>query len=159
MPKSVASVSSIIITKPRAHAFSVAVPADLTDVLHSKGPLPGVKEVTEKNGLWNAPGDSRRVVMKDGSSAKETLTAFVKNERVAYTIDDFHGTLGHLVTHTTGAWQFLDQPDGQTHVDWTFTFFPKSSLTTPIVSLIAKRFWPGYAGAALQRVKELAEQS
>lgn len=140
-------------------AFSVAIPADLTHVLRGRGVLPGVRDVIEPSGNWDSAGDSRRVVMTDGSSAKETLTHYNDPDGIAYLIDAFKGPLGNLVTHSTGEWRFSAEADNKTHVEWTFTFHPRSSLTAPLVSFIAKRLWPGYASAALTRVKELAEQS
>lgn len=97
--------------------------------------------------------------MSDGSSVKETLTHYAENESVAYIIDAFKGPLGKLVTHSTGEWRFNANSTHETRVEWTFTFHPKSGFTAPIVGFIAKQLWPGYAGAALRRVKELAEKS
>jgi len=143
---------------PQNRAFAVAVHANLTKVIMNKNFLPGVREVVEHEGDWTAIGDSRRVIMNDGSSAKEQLTRYDHDDAIAYKINDFKGPLGKLVTHTTGTWQFASPSADKTTITWRFTFFPKSAFTKPIVNFIAKRLWPGYAEAALSRVKTLAEQ-
>ena len=157
MTTPIASPVEININAPLVRTFNVTVPADLTQILFAKGLLPGVINVTDQTGDWNAVGDSRRVHMTDGSSATETLTAYKENAGLAYRIDDFKGPLKFLISHSTGEWRFTPKSDATTHVSWTFTFHPKSALTAPIVRLIAKQLWPGYAGAALERVKSLAE--
>ncbi len=157
MTKPIATTVSVRTARDKAHAFATAIPADLTKVLLPKGPLPGVRDVTERKGDWTAPGHSRRVVMSDGASLLETLTAYEENTAVAYRIEGFKAPLGLLVTHAEGAWSFDEVGPAETKIAWTFTFYPRSAFTAPIVGFIARRLWPGYAGDALDRVKAMAE--
>jgi len=157
MPQAIPTTSTVEINSDRRKAFATAIPADLTKVLLPKGPLPGVRKVADPVGTWSAVGDSRRVIMTDGSSLLETLTSYKPDDRVAYHIQGFKGPLGVLVTHAEGEWKFTSLTETKTNVRWTFTFFPRSNFTAPIVGLIANRLWPDFAGDALQRVKAMAE--
>ena len=157
MPTPIPSPVEIEVNAPLAHTFDITVTLELTKVIYAKGLLPGVKSISTTTMKWNAVGDSRRLHMSDGSSATETLTTYEKDQRIAYRVDDFKGPMKFLVSHSTGEWRFTPKGEGKTHVQWTFTFHPRSAMTAPIVRFVAKRLWPGYAGAALERVKGFSE--
>ena len=158
MVNPVTSPVEIGINASAQKAFAIIVPAELSEVLLPKAPLPGVRTVEDKQGDWNKIGDSRQIIMTDGSSVRETLTTYNEHTGLSYRIDGFDGPLKFLVTHMEGEWTFRESGDNQSHVSWVFTFYPRSIFTAPIVSLIARHLWPGYAGSALTRLKNIIEQ-
>ncbi|MEM7469589.1 MAG: polyketide cyclase, partial [Pseudomonadota bacterium] len=66
----------IAIAAPRELSFAHIVPIDLTSIITGYGPLPAVVKVQNQTGAWDGAGQSRTVVLSDGSLAQEILLAY-----------------------------------------------------------------------------------
>lgn len=158
MAQPIAVTVSADVQAPLSHVFAVAVPVDLTKVMLKRGPLPGVRSIEGQTGPWNQAGQSRRIHLTDGSSVHEVMTEYVRNVSFSYRVTGFSGPFGALIDHAKGDWRFTEAGPA-THIDWTYTFTPRSGLAAPILRLIVRALWPGYIGAALARIKALAEET
>lgn len=74
---------------PCDKAFSHIVPIDLTNIFTGFQPLPAVKGMRNQTGTWDAASQSRTVLLSDGSSAQEALTAYRFPSHFAYRLEPF----------------------------------------------------------------------
>jgi SLT domain-containing protein len=66
--------------------------------------------------------------MKDGTTAREEVTAYRRPEYFAYKTGEYTFALKYLATGATGEWWFT--PDGTaTAVRWTYVFQGKNAFT------------------------------
>ena len=66
--------------------FEYVLPVDLSTVIKRWGPLPGVKGTRDQSGTWDHVGATRTVLLEDGSSGKEELTAYNPPHHFGYTL-------------------------------------------------------------------------
>lgn len=130
--------------------FDHIIPIDLTSIFTGYGPLPAVTGVRDQTGAWDAAGQTRTVVLSDGSSAQESLTKYERPDYFGYTVSGFTGVLGLLVTSANGEWWFKSDPSGETRITWRYEFKARSALTAPIVAMITHLLWRGYMRKALR---------
>ena len=64
--------------------FDYVMPVELSTVIKRWGPLPGVKGVRDQSGEWDHVGATRTVLLEDGSSAHEELTAVNRPHHFGY---------------------------------------------------------------------------
>jgi hypothetical protein len=131
-------------------AFEYIVPIDLTSIFTGYGPLPSVNGVKDQTGAWDAAGQTRTVLLSDGSSAQEALTSYDHPNYFGYTVSGFTGSLGLLAHSANGAWWFSNAPTGGTLIKWSYKFNAKSALAWPILGFIAYVLWRGYMRKALR---------
>jgi hypothetical protein len=98
--------------------------------------LPGVVEVRDQHGAWDAVGQTRTLVLSDGGTVKETLRV-VAPPLFAYDLSAFTGFFGRLVASGRSEWRVADDAAGSV-IGWTYTF-------------TAKPGW-GFAVAAIMRL-------
>lgn len=144
------------VNAPVEEAFRFIVPISLPAIFTGYGVLPAVVKTEDQTGDWNAAGQTRRVILSDGSSAREKLDSYESPSRFSYTVDSFTGPLSFLVKSANGEWQF-EQRLNVTHIKWTYRFNPRFIFTTPIVWIIAQLLWRGYMGKALRLSKDQLE--
>ena len=142
---------------PVAHTFDVIVPVDLSLIFRGRWPLPAVVATRDQTGDWDGAGQTRAVVFSGGGSARERLTGYERPRSFAYTVSDFGGVLGVLVSEADGVWHFEDVSGAVTRVDWSYTFHSRSALTAPVVWLIARALWAGYMRDALRASARIVE--
>lgn len=136
--------------------FALASGARLPVFIRPAGPLPGVARI-EGVADWARPGETRRLLLTDGSSLNEELTAIDRDRSFAYRAMGFSGPFGALVREGRGEWVFSQSPGG-VGVVWSYAFTPRGPLAAPLLELIVRLLWPGYMRAALARLKAEAEK-
>jgi hypothetical protein len=139
-------------------AFRHIVPIDLSSIFTGYGPLPSVTQTRDQSGAWDAAGRSRTVVFSDGSTARESLTAYEYPHRFAYTIDHFTGALRLLASEARGEWWFERVPGRKaTAIRWRYQFVSRSTMLKPLVGLFTRLLWRGYMRKALGLSKAAVE--
>jgi hypothetical protein len=141
----------VTVRASRERAFEHIVPIDLSAIFTGYGPLPAVSGTRDQTGPWDAAGQTRTVLLSDGSSAQEALTAYHRPSHFAYTVRGFTGILRFLVTEARGEWWFEPAPAAQgTDIRWKYEFVSRSAWLEPVVCAITQWLWRGYMGRALQ---------
>jgi hypothetical protein len=115
-------------------AFEIVAPIALPSILKRSGPLPGVAEVRDQSGPWDATGRTRQIVLTDKSTMRETLIEYDSGHSFAYRLTDFGGLLGAMASGVRGEWAFT--PDGSgAIIRWTWELAPKPGRS-PFVRLV-----------------------
>lgn len=135
--------------KPSA-TFAILTPSDPTRFYPKYGPLPAVVEVRDQTGPWDAAGQSRTLVLGDGSTVVERLRVVDAPRRFAYQLTDFTGGFGSLVAFADAEWDFDASVEG-TRIRWRYTFHaqPKRGW---VVRLIVGLLWSRYMKRVLPRL-------
>lgn len=149
----IAITVSLEIEAPLLRVFDAARGFNVAEIIKPRGVLPGVQKVDQHVGAWTAPGQKRLLTLSDGSSLVEELTAFTPNANFTYRVSSFTGPFAALVNEGRGEWNFTTTGPSRTLIDWTYSLTPKSFLAGPVVLFVVKMLWPGYARAALERLK------
>lgn len=145
------SSSEVFDTTPDV-AYDTLVAAPLETLFTKRsGPIPPVARCEDQDGEWGRTGQSRRVVLSDGSSTLETLVAADRATReYRYELTDFKGPLKALVRMVEGRFEF--EPGGAgTRVTWTWRLHstnPVTRLGLPVLGAFwrpwAKGMWPRF---------------
>ncbi|MEZ5190019.1 MAG: SRPBCC family protein [Schumannella sp.] len=127
---------------PAKRAFEFVTGADPVRYYPKFGPLPAVVRVEEVTGAWDAPGQSRKLILSDGGTVVERLTEVDAPRSFRYRLTDFTGSFSALVAYAEADWDFVLAPEG-TRIRWRYTFHaqPKRGW---IVRLIVRLFWARY---------------
>lgn len=104
--------------------------------------LPGVVEVRDQSGVWNARGRTRRLVLSDGGTVLETIRRVEAAELFVYELSDFTGFFGLLVASGRAEWRVSARDAGST-IDWTYAFTARPGRGF-LVAAIVRLFWAGY---------------
>jgi len=115
--------------------FDQIVPIDLRTVFKGYGLLPAVVDVAEQTGAWDAAAQTRKVVLSDGSSAKEELTHYDRPGQFAYRITELTGLFGLVAQEASGEWRFAESGTSTT-LSWTYAFTPRSRWTRPVLGVV-----------------------
>lgn len=153
----IAASHSIDIDKPLEEAFHSVIFFDVPSIIQDHGPLPGAARVEPIKGTWREIGDSRRIILTNGSSVHEEIIKYDLNKHAAFRLSEYAAPLKQLVSQGSSVWDFEDLGDGKTRVQWTYSYIPRSAFTKPLVVLLMKTLWPGYMKAALARLKPVVE--
>jgi hypothetical protein len=70
----------------RDATFCFIAPIDLTTNFRGYGPLPAVVGTTDQSGAWDAAGQSRTILLSDGSRAREELTNYSRPQHFSYVV-------------------------------------------------------------------------
>lgn len=142
----------------QARSFEHIVPIDLTSIFTGYGPLPGVSGTCDQTGNWDGAGQTRTVMLTDGSAAQEALTAYQYPSYFAYQVSGFTGVLRFLAREARGQWWFEPIPGTHaTSIRWQYEFVSRAAWLEPIVCLITQRLWRGYMRKALRLSKMQVE--
>lgn len=141
------TVSTLMRGTPES-VFDHVVPIDLRSIFQGYGRLPAVVGSADQTGGWDAPGQTRRVILSDGGSALEQLTHYDRPQYFAYRVSELTGPFGLLVQEAKGEWWF-DQAGLSTSVKWRYTLTPRSALTWPVLKLVSL-MWRQYMRRALE---------
>jgi hypothetical protein len=129
---------------PVERVFDLVVAEDvLPKVLHRWGPVPGVSGTRDLTGAWDQPGSSRTVLLADGSSVRETLTAFERPRLFRYRIDTFTNPLRWLAGHGTGSWLFMAF-GSSSEFSWSYSFAPRSRAASVLLGVFVRVAWSRY---------------
>jgi uncharacterized protein YndB with AHSA1/START domain len=142
---------------PPERVFETLVPIDLSTIIQRWGPFPGVTGVRDQTGGWDHVGASRTVMLEDGSSAREELTAFNPPHHFGYTLT-FGAPTSLLASEAAGTWWMRPARDGGTELEWAWAFAPRPGAG-PLIELVVGPMWRRYAQQALERYAAQADGS
>jgi hypothetical protein len=146
------------IAASQSDVFQRIVPIDLTTVFTGYVPLPAVIGTRNQTGGWDAAGQTRTVLLADGSAANELMTQYEAPRYFSYTVSGFTGILRFLTTSAHGEWWFESEPaSNTTHVTWRYAFNPRSLLSAPVLWFVANFLWRGYMRQSLRLTKAQVE--
>lgn len=135
-------------------ALALVLPAPLPKIFGRRyaaiGPIAAVRD---QAGGWDTAGQTRTIVLADGATMKETLTAIDAPSSFSYEITPLSGPLKLLIGHVAGRWSFSPAGTG-TRVTWSWDVTPTSqaaSLAMPVFGWM----WKGYARQSLEALEEL----
>ena len=133
----------------RQRCFLHIVPIDLASIFTGYGPLPAVTGTERQSGGWDAAGQTRTVLLSDGSSAQERLSAYEALRYFSYTVSGFSGVLRLLLRSADGEWWF-ESAGSVTDIRWHYAFNARSWWAAPLVWFIGQALWRGYMRKALR---------
>ncbi|ROR90732.1 SRPBCC family protein [Nocardioides aurantiacus] len=153
MPPVTFTQSATFATSP-ARAFATVLPAPLPGLFDRRYvALPRIREVRDQVGEWAEPGQTRTIVLADGSRMHERLVGVEAPGHFDYELSGLTGPLALLARRVEGRWAF-EAAGGGTRVTWSWQVHPRSPLVRPAV-LALRVMWAGYARLGLQRVGQL----
>src|SRR5687768_9685496 len=139
----VLSSSTVVDATPEV-AFDGVVAAPLTELFTERsGPIPPIRECTGQDGVWGVAGQTRTVVLDDGSSNLETLVAVDRPGSYRYRLTDFSGAMKALVRSIDGEFAFAAEGQG-TRVTWTWQMHPANPVSRLLLPGLGF-FWRRYA--------------
>ncbi|WP_189643379.1 SRPBCC family protein [Deinococcus piscis] len=130
-------------------AFAETVPVELSTIFTGWGPLPAVVGTRDQTGAWDAAGQTRTVLLSDGSHAQERLTAYNAGQHFAYTVTPQSGMLSVLAREARGKWWFIPGAKGGTEIVWTYDFSARSLWSWSLL-LVVSLLWEYYMRHALR---------
>ena len=114
----------------------------LTSFLKPTDRIPAIEKVTILSGTWGEAGAVRRVALADGGYTAERILE-ANRDVFSYQIWDLTSRAGRGIDHIRGDIRYEDAGDGQTHIVWTYSILPKTSLLRgPIGSFLEQDFQP-----------------
>lgn len=133
-------------------AYDGVMDAPLAELFPDRsGPIPPVRECTGQVGPWSAAGQTRTVVLADGSSNLETLRVAERPSEYGYRLTDFTGPMKALVRSVDGRFTFVPEGGG-TRVTWSWELHaanPVARTLLPVLGFFWRRYaaqmWPRYA--------------
>ena len=135
-----------------ARAFDTVLPLPLPGLFDRRyAALPPIVAVLDQVGEWGEVGQTRRIVLADRSTMRETLTALDRPSSFGYRIDDLHGPLRPLASSIDGRWDFAAAGTG-VRITWSWTVHPASAATALLMPVFG-RMWQGYARQALEQLE------
>jgi Polyketide cyclase / dehydrase and lipid transport len=145
------AVAELTARASRTLAWHVATPLTPVGYYPKSGLLPAVIEVRDQTGSWDAPGQTRQLVLSDGGWVIEHTTDVDPSGFFAYNLTDFQKLFKRLVDHARAEWTFTEV-DGGTNIHWSYTFFPRSAGARPVIALIVALLWGPYMKKVLPRI-------
>jgi hypothetical protein len=147
----VLSSSSVLPGTPDA-AFQGLADAPLEELFTTRsGLIPRVRCSEGQGGPWGTVGQTRTVVLDDGSRNLETLVSLDRPGDYRYTLTEFTGPMKLLVRKVEGRFTFVTEGAG-TRATWTWTLHPTTPLARlafPVVGAswrtMARYMWPRFA--------------
>ena len=142
---------------PRDWFFYWFTSVDLSRVMHGHGPLPAVTGIRDQTGLMHIPGSSRMLLLSDGSTAiEQTISCDPPNE-VIYRLYKLTSFFRFIVSEAQGKIYFGEIGNIGTSVEWQYTFFGRSLVSTLLLKILIPLLWKGFMQSALTESKRLAE--
>jgi hypothetical protein len=139
---------------PVDDAYARVLVTPLEDIFSRRyAAISPITAVREQDGAWGTVGQTRRIVLADGSTMHEELTSVEPGRSFGYRIDDVTGALKPLVSSVDGRWSFEDAGTG-VRVTWSWTVHPLnafSALSWPLL----RWMWNGYARLAMERIEQV----
>ena len=154
MTRSLAVEQSRLIPVGIDEAFAGTLPLPLETVFNRwYGPIGPVKEVRDQTGEWDAPGQTRVVMLTPAGSMHEQLTSLDPPHSFGYALTGITGPLGLLVGRADGQWVFTASGSA-TEVTWRWNIHARSALTAPLLPVLGS-LWKGYARQSLETLSAL----
>jgi hypothetical protein len=154
MTRSLAVEQSRLIPVGIDEAYAGTLPLPLETVFNRwYGPIGPVKEVRDQTGGWDAPGQTRVVMLTPAGSMHEELTSLDPPHSFGYALTGITGPLGLLVGRADGQWVFTASGSATT-VTWRWNIHARSALTAPLLPVFGM-LWKGYARQSLETLSTL----
>jgi Polyketide cyclase / dehydrase and lipid transport len=145
------ALAEFVAAAPRTSTWKTATPLTPVGYYPKSGLVPAVIEVRDQTGNWDAPGQTRQLMLSDGGWVIEHTTNVEPFEFFAYNLTDFQRVFRPLVDHARAEWTFTEVSGG-TNIRWTYTFFPKNAAAKPVLALIVKFVWGPYMQKVLPKI-------
>jgi Polyketide cyclase / dehydrase and lipid transport len=146
-------VSRLVAVEP-TQAFDRLMAVRLPEVFCRRyAAFPAVREVTDEPEDWGTVGQTRTILLTDGSHLRETLTSVDRPRGYAYLLDDLHGPLRPFVRTIDGAWSITPEGTGA-RLGWAWTLHAKAQPARLTLNVIG-RMWKGYADRALVELETI----
>jgi hypothetical protein len=136
------AVAHLVARATLAATWNAATPLTPVGYYPKSGLLPAVVEVRNQTGGWDAPGQTRQLMLSDGGWVIEHTDVVDRPGFFAYDLTDFQKLFGKLVAHARAEWTFTEV-EGGTRIHWSYSFFPNRG-TGPLLGLIVKLLWAPY---------------
>lgn len=130
----------------------------LESTLRGTNKIAGVARTEMLQGSWPEPGARRRVVRKDGNQSLEEALENTWPTSFRYEVWGFTDRERILTNYLVGEFQHHEVPGG-TEVKWTYSFHRRTLLAAPFLSMVVNSRVPEFMRAALQNMKQQAEQA
>jgi hypothetical protein len=143
--------SSAVFATTTEDAYDTLVDAPLEALFTSRsGPISPVARCEGQVGDWGTTGQTRRVVLTDGSSNLETLVGADRADLdYRYLLSDFQGPFRMLVRTIDGRFAFAPEGGG-TRVTWTWVMHPTNPVAGRLLPVVGM-FWRRWAAAMWPR--------
>jgi hypothetical protein len=149
--------SRLVAVEP-TQAFDRLIAAPLPEIFSRRfAAFPAVREVNDEPEVWGTVGQTRTIVLTDGATLRETLTAVDRPHGYSYLLDDLHGPLKPFVRTIDGAWTVTPEGTGA-RIGWSWTLHPKAPPARLTMNVMA-RMWKGYAERGLAEVETILMRS
>jgi Polyketide cyclase / dehydrase and lipid transport len=145
------AIAELTAAASRVQTWSIVTPLSPVGYYPRFGILPAVLEVRNQTGSWDKPGQTRTLLLSDGSSVLEHTMNVEPYGFFAYNLTDFTKIFGRLVDHARAEWTFSEVAGG-TAIHWSYTFFPKRGPASAMVATIVKLLWGPYMRRVLQGI-------
>ena len=150
-PTYLLSSSSLLPGTPDA-AFQCLRDAPLEELFTTRsGLIPRIRGCEGQVGPWGTVGQTRTVVLDDGSRSVETLVAVDRPGDYHYTLTGFTGPMKLLVRKVEGRFTYVPEGGG-TRATWSWTLHPTNPLARLVFPLLgaswrtmARNMWPRFA--------------
>lgn len=109
-----------------------------------------------QQGEWGRVGQTRTIVLGDGSTMREELVDIAPGQRFDYHLDRVTGLLRPLLREVDGRWTFAPDGDG-TRVTWSWRV-TLVGPQAPVVAPVLARLWQGFAGRGFDRLEGLLRE-
>lgn len=114
------------INRPVSEVFNYIVPVDIPHIFPRQGAAPGVVANTVTTD-WGTPGQQRVTTFDDDSTLDETLVSVVPDKSFSYLIENFTSpAMKGVVDRIEGTWEFSDNGNETTSIEWIYVLFPVS---------------------------------
>jgi hypothetical protein len=119
--------------------------------------VPAVLEVRNQTGEWDAPGQTRQLMLSDGGWVIEHTKVVEPSALFAYELTDFQKVFGVLVEFARAEWVYSPEGDG-TRIRWTYTFHARRGAGLALTAIVRlawapymRRVLPGIAAEVERR--------
>jgi hypothetical protein len=151
MSRGSTAIAELVASASPAQTWASATPLTPVGYYPKSGLLPAVIEVRDQTGKWDAPGQTRQLMLSDGGWVIEQTTDVEPYGFFAYDLTQFQKVFGHLVDHARAEWTFSEAGEG-TDIHWSYTFFPKSAAARPVLAAIVGLLWGPYMRRVLPSI-------
>jgi hypothetical protein len=143
-----ASASAELVAKATVQqTWDIAQPLTPAGFYPKSGLLPAVLEVRDQTGAWDAPGQTRQLMLSDGGSVVEHIRTVESPSFFAYELTDFQKLFGRIVKYARSEWRFTEVAEG-THIQWTYTFFALPGMRWVLAAIVGL-LWRPYMAKVL----------